>query len=342
MTSLLAVSVFVLQSKSLASVSPNDTQAIFNDVSPSIAVVVDRGSAIGTAVLIDSDGLFLVHRSSIGEQDVTLRLSNGKEYVGHRVATDEPTQLSLIEANGFQETSIRPMTVSLFEKLEGRPVVGVVGSGPFSGVVSAADLPGIVRPSLRYLPLTELRFESNGKPVGGALVFGNDRRLIGILGATLEPVADQDAANRQSVILTERSQLVQNDPKMGPAAMTVGYSVGPAVLRRVVEGFKSMNHDVLHPSIGLFFKNTANAEGAMVEAVLTGSSSDQAGIKKGDIVTKAGDLDIHTGYDLAAYLFRQTVGAKVKLTLKRASGTSDEVTVDVLGVNLGSDNFEVF
>ena len=124
------------------------------------------------------------------------------------------------------------------------------------------------------------------------------------------------------------------NPIFGPVGMTVAYSLGPSVLRRVVDGFLSKDHKVKHPNVGLFFKEAAEP-GALVEVVMKGSPSEQVGIQVGDLIIEANGEPIRGPVDLAVQLFQRNVGDVLTVRFLRKGA---EMTVNIkVGTQLLSD-----
>ena len=69
-------------------------------------------------------------------------------------------------------------------------------------------------------------------------------------------------------------------------------------------------------------------EGAVVGYIQKGSPADNAGIEKGDVITKFGDYDIKNSSYLKYYLYKYNVGDKVKVTYTR--GTKSHTTTITL------------
>ena len=103
----------------------------------------------------------------------------------------------------------------------------------------------------------------------------------------------------------------------GPQGLTVGYALGPNLISRVVAGFRSENHRVDHPSIGVFFRASAR-QGALIELVKDGSPAAKAGVLAGDLVTEANGKAIRSPIEFATFLFNQNVGDQLTLKLVRA------------------------
>jgi len=222
---------------------------------------------------------------------------------------DEPTQVALLEARLWSEPGIAPVTVA---RSAAGKVFASTSGGWLSGELSKEERFGISKPSLRYVPLSEIRLESRDAKIGGALLFNEAGQLTGMLNATLEPVSMRGILNRALQAQPGNS----TNKQFGPAGMTVGYSLGIDVLQRVVQGYLSPARKPEHPTIGLFFRDSAE-NGAVIEAVLAGSSSEKAGLREGDVVLTMNGKPVEGAVDFAAMLFRQRVGSTVQLSVRR-------------------------
>lgn len=60
-----------------------------------------------------------------------------------------------------------------------------------------------------------------------------------------------------------------------------------------------------------------NQEGALITDVQKGSSADEAGIKRGDLVTKVNDKVIKSPIDLKNYIGTLEIGQKISLSYER-------------------------
>jgi len=258
------------------------------------------------------------------------------------ISIDEQTQMVLLECTEKLPSELKVAKVARQEPAKEDLVVASTAAGPFKGQFVVGGLIGNVRPSLRYAPLTEFKCETQGQ-LGGALIFDVAGDLVGVLGATLETAQDKLNAN-QARNLGPKIMMGMTAPgggvggggagrgmgggrmtgiagiappgfgpisqsaNFGPVGLTIGYSLSPEVLRRVVHGFKSASHQVEHPSVGVFFMATEGGRGVLVETVTPGSPADRAGLKTGDVILVVDDLVLTNPVDLAVYLFKQKLG----------------------------------
>ncbi len=305
---------------------PSPEVNIWDKVSQSLALIERDGKPVGYAVLIDPSGLFLAHSSYVRDGIMYARSRKGEAIALTAIASDEPTQLVLLKAQLWSPTGISCITVASQKDLKGHSLIAALPSGAITGTFVSGDRKGVMKPSLRYVPLSEIRFETPNDKVGGAPVFTMDGKLVGILSATLEPATYRPAMTKAELAggadpkAVSRSNLDQSSNYAGPAGMTVGYALNSNVLERVVDGFRSPDHKVLHPTIGAFFSD-ALGQGAIIQAILPDSPASKGDLRVGDVVFVADDQPVKDHFDLAAILFKQNVGKAVALQVRRGNQT---------------------
>ncbi|HZH97522.1 MAG TPA: PDZ domain-containing protein [Fimbriimonadaceae bacterium] len=296
-------------------------QAAWQRIEPSVAIVQGLGTARGAAALIDTRGYFIAHKSVVSAPPMFARLSGGETVQMERVAIDETTQLVLLKAQGWISGRRTPARVISGEsprvqnanQRNALRLLAALPNGPMRVEMVDADRPGVMEPSRRMLPLSEIRFEAPTSSVVGALAFTLDGQLAGVLGATLER---QDSLPAMGI-----TQLKSRDAGgFGPVGLTVGYSVSPDILRRVVDGFLSPGHQVLHPALGLMCKE-APGSGALVESVQKGSAAEAAGLRAGDVIVQINGEDVANQFEYAKVLLRQKVGESVQVKIRRGGET---------------------
>jgi hypothetical protein len=217
----------------------------WDKVKTSVAILLRNGLPYGEAALIDKSGLFLANQSTVSTPTLQARLSDGRIITLTWKSTDLPTQTVLLQAEEWQPED--GTVVKLHppgETLSKIPVLVVLPTSPVRGELVASNRMAVLSSSHRMFPVGEVRFEKTLETVGGALVFDDEGHLVGLLNATLdseEPLQTQrvkasqsDAVNKS--MLAGASQY-PNVQRAGPADMTIGYTVGSDILRRVVWGF---------------------------------------------------------------------------------------------------------
>lgn len=295
----------------------------WKQIRSSLITVEGTSGPVGAAVLIDRKGLFLAHANAIPNSKIVAKTYDGKSIPLAVRSVDETTNLVLLEAGWWRDKTATPADVSQIRDYSGQTVLACLPAGPVVGQFVSADRVGVLKPSLRYAPLSEIRFETQDNRVAGAFVFSKDGKLIGVMNATLDPVN----GTKKSISTPDAPQRVGEatqdpNPDFGPRGLTVGYALGVEILKRVVDGFKSQSRTVSHPTIGCFFRD-ASGRGAYIEALLPDSPAARGGLKISDIVIEANGQPIRSHVDFAVFLFKQSVNGVAKLKVKRASQEVD-------------------
>ncbi|HXH60260.1 MAG TPA: PDZ domain-containing protein [Fimbriimonadaceae bacterium] len=294
---------------------PVQDSAVWKTVRTSV-VTIQNG---GVAALIDDSGLFLAHASSVPGNQVKAKFFDGTQVTLIDVATDEQTQLTLLKATVWRQGTHNVVQVASTPATAKLELLAVTTDGPKSGEFVTDGLTGVMRPSLRYVPLSEIRLASSDDQLGGAMVFNASGELMGVLGATLS--TDSDKKGSRSNALSGGGSAAEalkfGLDKFGPQGLTVAYALGREVLERVVDGFKSPTHKVDHPTIGIFFKATVDGKGVYIDTVMGGSPAANAGLEPGDVILEVDGEPVNNPVDLAVLLFRHNVGDVLSIKYMR-------------------------
>ncbi len=298
-------------------------QAAWRGVAPSLASLQSGGMPAGVAALIDDSGLFIAHSSGLASNQVIATLSDNTIVTLTVQYVDQHTQLALLRANHWRMGVVKPISVAGRSPSKGAILLAATPSGPHLGEFVSDNRVGVMKPSLRYIPLSEVRLETIDQRVGGSMVFDVGGNLVGILGATL---AAKETGGSAASSLDDLANQFNNGSTFGPRGLTVAYAIGPEVVGRVVKGFRSPQHRAEHPTIGIFFKASGTGRGVLVDSVLSQSAAAIAGIKPGDLILEFGGQTVNDPIILASLLFRQEIGKLVTVRVQRGNEIS---TVDV-------------
>lgn len=280
---------------------------MWRKVRPSVVTLVREDQPVGVAALIDSSGLFIAHKSSVEAKTVVGRDGDGREFALSWKAEDEATQLVLLGATSWRSEAV-PVAVPRSLDAQAERLIAVAAEGPIRAQVAGKGILGMLA-NQRVTRLTAIEFEVPDSRFAGALLFSMRGELVGSIAATLrsESVSNQ----------VQRMALGNAAPRgFGPAPIAVGYAVSPAVVERVVDGFRSPTHRVRHPKIGVFCKDHPQG-GALVQSVEPGSPGALAGIKPGDIIAEIDGTAIRNQLDVAAVVFDTEVGQIIRVTYRR-------------------------
>jgi S1-C subfamily serine protease len=301
---------------------------VWDAAKTSVAILMRNGVPMGQAALIDKSGLFLTNQSAVATPTVKAKLSDGRMISLTWKSSDLPTQTALLQAEDWSPEF--GTVVKLHQpgkSVEKTPVIVVLPGGPVLGELTAGNKVAVLGPSRRLFPVGEVRFEASTQSVAGALVFDNEAHLVGLLNATLE---NEEQTKRVKITMSKggppplqlQSDAIQLQPKeaYGPGDATIGYTVGPEVLHRVISGFLSPKHQVQHPAIGVKCKD-APIPGALIVSVTPNSPASKAGLEAGDIIVKMDDRAIKDQFDFARVIELKDVGDSLTLVITRESMT---------------------
>ncbi|HWD38709.1 MAG TPA: PDZ domain-containing protein [Fimbriimonas sp.] len=313
----------------------------YRQVLPSMVTLMDQeGFVTGPAALIDSSGLYLASRNSIKSREMEGRFFNGQSGHLRVVAEDSCTQLDLLRSD-YVPQGAKPVTLPSSEDAPGTPLIIVMSDGSIRARLGSTEKYGVIKPSNRALPLSEIRLESATVPIGGALIFTRKGAFVGMLNAALMR-REQDiafantikmggalgvgpagsggfgggagggASSRDMNPLPARGGL---DRLLGPAQMTVAYTPGLDVMRKVFDGFTSTDHEVQYPTLGVFCRDGAG--GALVQTVQSDSPAEKVGIRKSDLIIGIGNYRVENAITFGKAMFRQKVGDRITVRIDR-------------------------
>lgn len=308
--------------------TPQD-DIVWQGMAPSIATLLEGSRAIGPAALIDDSGLFVASRLVGRSNAFEARLADGRLTRMHVIARDGAAGLLLLQAENWMSGLARPFHAPNEVEQPGGRLLAVLGTGPIRAEFVDSNKYGVLAHSHRLVPICEFRFEAPAEALGGALIFCENGEIIGPLNATLRR---QDTGLNNNVFgqgaLSDRNasaprfptlpnpNFLQQAQAIGPSELTVAYTAGPSVVRRVINGFRSSSHVITFPSLGVMCLNNIGG-GAVIQSVVRQSAADKAGLRPGDIIHDIGGSMIRNQVDFAQVMSVQEVGAHVVIRISR-------------------------
>jgi S1-C subfamily serine protease len=273
-------------------------------------------------------------------------LPNGRMLTFDSIGQDSVTRLVLLQAENWRPEFGDPVRVPEGDEFGHGMVFAVLPSGPIRAALTKLNKLGFLRSEKRVIPLNEVQFEAPIDGCAGALLVDEDGELLGVLGATLSrggfPEQQGALGTRFATGPTPfnntpsqgpayspgpAERILRGQQRMGPSDLMVAYTAGVVVLKKVVEGFRSPDHQVRYPSLGLLCKDTPGG-GALVQAVQPDSPAEHAGIQTGDILLTIAGEPIRNQVDFALVVLNQTAGDKILIHFKRRNHEMvDEVIV---------------
>lgn len=298
-------------------------KAVWRSIEPAVASIVRGRQEIGSAALVDARGLFVTYLGSVYAPHVTARLADGR-IVGMTVkASDDTTQLAVLQADDWIK-SARPLAPEEDPVNPGDRLIAILPTGIIRAQYVGTKH-GLLASSKRLMPLCEINFEAPADIIGGALIVTTDGEVIGFLDAALhstqeafvnvEPTRIEGQTPVKNSIGKAIQSMLKPHRRYGPADMTTAYTVAPNVFRRTMEDLIS-GRGVEHPTIGVDVKN-APAGGALIEKVEPGSTAAQSGLKPGDVVFEIDGKPIDDQVALAKAVMEHQVGSSLIVKVRR-------------------------
>lgn len=271
---------------------------------------ISRG--IGSGFIVSQDGYVLTNAHVVGESDsdVTVRLTDKREFKAKVVGTDRRTDIALlkIDASGLPTVKIGDPERARV----GEWVMAVGSPFGFDNTVTAGIISAKARrlPDENYVPFIQTDVAINPGNSGGPLfnlageVIGINSQIYsrsgGFMGISFAIPID--------VAMNVKDQLVKfGRVQRGKLGVTI-----QAVSGELAESF------------GL-----DKPKGALVSSVEPGSAAEKAGIRPGDVVLGVDGVEVADSADLPRLIGEKRPGSKVRLQLWR-DGRSREVSA-VLG-----------
>jgi serine protease Do len=269
-----------------------------------------RGQSLGSGFIINAEGYILTNNHVVKDaEDITVRLSDGREFSAKVVGTDPPTDVALVR---LEKASNLPIVVlGDSDKLEQGDFVVAIGS-PFGFRESASF--GIV--SAKDRQLTGSAFDDflqtdaaiNSGNSGGPL-FNMRGEVVGINTAIVAPQIGSGVGFTVPINLAK--QLI-------PQLLT----------GKVARGYLGVSVSDLSADLAQAFKVPEGTKGAVIQNVVPSSPGAKAGLQPGDIVVSLNGKAVASSSELTRGVSSVPPGQKATLSVLR-KGQKKEVPVTV-------------
>ncbi len=268
----------------------------------------------GSGFIISENGYIVTNNHVVEKADkVTVKLSDGKEFIAKKIGTDPETDVALIKIDA---TGLKPLRLGNSDKIKVGEWVVAIGN-PFglehtvtAGIVSAKGRGNLN--IVDYADFIQTDAAINPGNSGGPLI-NLDGEVIGM---------------NTAIFSTNR---------MAPGYMGVGFAIPINMVQYVVNqlrdtggverGFLGVGIQNLDPKLGewLGIKET---HGALVTEVQKDSPAEKAGIKKDDVIVEFNGFPVTDAPSLRNRVASTKPGSRAKLVLIR-NGEKMEIEVNV-------------
>lgn len=279
---------------------------------------VQRGS--GSGVIISSDGYIVTNNHVVDEADeLTVTLSNNKTYKGRVVGKDPSSDLAVVK---IDETNLPAMSFANSDDVRlGQWVLAVgyplnLDATVTSGIVSAKARSIGINSRQSKTPLEafiQTDAAINPGNSGGALVNANGD-LIGINSAIASPTGSY--AGYGYAIPSNMVKKIATD--------IVKYGSTKRAYLGVMFGSEQMSEEDRKKY------NVTDGNGVFVMEVAQNSAAAEAGIQKGDFITKINGTAVTTGTQIIEKIAAMRPGDKVTISFQR-NGSEKTATVNLRG-----------
>jgi serine protease Do len=260
-----------------------------------------KARSLGSGVIIDAEGHVLTNEHVVGRASrIKVSLQDGRELDASLIGADPNNDLAVLKIETEEKLPwVAPGSSA--DLLVGEPVIAI--GNPFglshtvtTGVISALD---------RSIRASE------------------DRAFYGFL----QTDASINPGNSGGPLLNAEGTLIAINTAIYQGAEGIGFAIPIDVARRVVDellrhgevapvwlGFELQDLDPrLHEALEL----PRGTKGALVSGLAKGSPAEKAGLRRGDLVTKAAGHVVPTARDLFAIVERSTPGEDLALEIWR-------------------------
>ncbi len=334
------------QATKTSKVADGTVEKVANSVLPSVVKVNvsgQSGSGSGSGIVLSKDGEILTNNHVVAgggdDGSISVNFNDGTTKKATVVGTDPVTDIAVIKVDGVSD--LVPASLGQSGSLKVGQTVVAVGS-PYglnatvtSGIVSALNRPVSVSTAEEQAPQSPFGLEGEEQPEQQQDT------------STTYPAIQTDAAINPGnsggalVDMSGRVVGINSSIRTGSSGASgeSGGSIGLGfaipidevlpIVNQITDGDKP-THARLGVSVSDVSGNTLS-QGAQLQAVEDGGAAAEAGLKKGDVITKVNDEVIDGSESLVATIRGHRPGERVEITYLRG-GNSETTTA-----NLGSD-----
>jgi len=261
--------------------------------------ITQRGS--GSGFIVESDGIIYTNNHVVeGAEQVKVTLHDGRQLDGVVLGTDAGSDLAVVKVDA---TGLPTIPIGDSTKLRmGDPVIAIGNALALEG----------------------------GPSVTTGVVSSLDRDITTNTGERLRHLLQTDAAinpgNSGGPLLNAAGEVIGINTAAAGNAENIGFAISMDHAKTLLEGLRD-GTVTPRPFLGVQTTPIDEAtrqqlgldvtDGALVVAVTPGSAAENAGVRAGDVITKAGDREVRDPDDLGDALSDAKPGDRMTIEVRR-------------------------
>lgn len=275
-------------------------------------------AGIGSGFIYDEEGYIMTNHHVIeNAAEIKVVLSNGETLTATLVGSDEYADIAVIKIDKTKITKVAKIGDS--EKAKVGDTVFTIGSpmsSNYSGTVTRGILSGKNRMVEVSVSSSSNDWIMNVMQTDAAINPGNSGGpLCNVSGEVI-------GINSMKIVQSEIEGIgfsIPIEDAMEYANKIVkGIEIKRAYLGISMGDISTSAYQLMRSGITI---DPSITSGVIVFEVSNGGPSDKAGIKKGDVVVKIGDVDVSNVAELRYYLYKNKPNDKVEVTVMRGNTT---------------------
>jgi serine protease Do len=255
-----------------------------------------RINGMGTGIIIDARGYIVTNQHVVDEvQMIRVRLADGTIIGAHILARDPENDLAMIKIDSARPLPVMPLGTAS-DLMVGETVIAVGNAYGYdhtvtSGIVSAIGRDVNLNKELSYKSLIQTDAAINPGNSGGPL-------------------------------LNVHGELIGVNVAIRAGAQNIGFAIPADAMIRSAGTMLARKSPVSH-GIGVRDEVRTSREDfvrtVIVDHIEVGAPGDKAGVQRGDVLAKVGDITVGSSLDLERALIEATPGDKVPVIVRRGT-----------------------
>lgn len=260
---------------------------------------------LGTGIIVSSNGYIVTNLHVSGDKysNCYVTLENGNSYKANVVWADSTLDLSIVKIN---LEGLKSIKLGDSSKVKTGQTVYAIGN-PIGYEFQRTVTSGIISAESRTI-----KFKENNNDV--------------LMTDLIQTDADINPGNSGGPLINVKGEVIGINSLKIDSAEGIGFAVPINIIKPIIKKFDETGK-FEEPTIGIsgydknvipyLDKDISITSGVYVENTVKGSTAEQKGILKGDIILKIDDKEINTMNELKEYIYSKNPGDEVTLLVKR-------------------------